>query len=254
VTSNNSIEKIAGERPNVIINCAAYTNVDAAESDQSSAESVNIFGAKNMAIAAIKCEARLIHISTDYVFSGSGNAPWRPSDLPNPKNIYGRTKYLGEKEVESLNRSNSTVIRTAWLYSPFGSNFAKTIVRKLLSDKAEIAVVADQFGQPTSSLELAKAIYKVCLSEQNYQLLHIANSGIASWSQFAQELARLCNEPPERILPVSSSEYVTQAERPKFSELEVSNYGPDIDLSLPDWRDSLKIVFPEIRRAVEETR
>lgn len=252
ITSESSLEKISKENPSIIINCASYTNVNAAERNQKDAEAVNVNGVRNMVKAANSVGARLLHISTDYVFSGEGNVPWGIHDLPNPKTVYGKTKRLGEKEIELIGDANTTVIRTAWLYGPYGSNFAKTIIKKVTQSRDYISVVTDQVGQPTSTIELADVIYEICTLDESPKIVHLANLGVASWNEFAQELAKMCGESPDRILPITTDDYHSQADRPKFSVLEVSDLKTKGSKLMKHWRESLEVVFPEIFESVSK--
>lgn len=252
ITSESSLEKISEVNPSIIINCAAYTNVNAAERNQKDAEVVNVKGVRNIAKAANNVGARLLHISTDYVFSGEGNVPWGIHDLPNPKTVYGKTKRLGEKEIELIGDAHTTVIRTAWLYGPFGSNFAKTITKRITQSRDYISVVADQVGQPTSTTDLADAIFEICTLEEIPKIVHLANLGEASWNEFAQELAKMCGQSPDRIVPITSDNYHSVANRPKFSVLEVSDLEAKGVKLMKHWRESLEVVFPEIFESVSK--
>lgn len=252
ITLESSLAKILKVNPSIIINCAAYTDVNAAEQNQRAAEAVNVKGVKNMAKAANAIGARLLHISTDYVFSGEGNVPWGIHDLPNPKTVYGKTKHLGEKEIELIGDANMTVIRTAWLYGPFGSNFAKTIIKRITQSTDDIRVVTDQVGQPTSTIDLADAIFEVCTSRESPKTMHLANLGVASWNQFAQELAKMCGQSPDRIVPITSEDYPSLADRPKYSVLEVPDWEVKGTKLMKHWREALEVVFPEIFESVRE--
>ena len=150
--------------PKVIINCSAWTDVDGAETNELEASRVNGDGAENLALAAMNCGAKLIHISTDYVFSGEGKTPWQVNDSTNPQSAYGRTKADGESRVMRAYSENSSIVRTAWLYSPWGKNFAKTMTRLAINGDGEVRVVSDQMGQPTSAIDLAKQLVALGLS------------------------------------------------------------------------------------------
>lgn len=254
ITLESSLEKVSKIDPSIIINCAAYTNVNAAENNLKVAKAVNTKGVKNMVKAAINVGARLLHISTDYVFSGERNIPWGIHDSPDPKTVYGKTKYWGEKVIESFSDADITVIRTAWLYGPFGSNFAKTILKKVTQSRDNIRVVTDQLGQPTSTKDLADAIFDICISRKSPRTIHLANLGVASWQQFAQELAKMCGESPDRIVSISSEDYPSVVDRPKYSVLEVSDWEGKGSKPMKHWQDALEIVFPEILKSIQKEK
>ena len=190
ISQDHSISAITSYSPDVIINCAAWTNVDGAEKDKHGAFLVNAVGARNVAIAAKELHAKLIHISTDYVFSGCSSAPWRTEDLREPKSIYGESKLAGENAILEIYPEKSYVLRTAWLYSPWRRNFAKTMLKLALSNK-EVEVVSDQVGQPTSALDLSKQIVSISKANLPPGVYHGTNSGEASWFEFACEIFKL---------------------------------------------------------------
>jgi dTDP-4-dehydrorhamnose reductase len=205
ITQNPLVQKFVGQlAPKVIINCAAWTDVDGAESKEELAARVNSDGAENLAIAAKNCGAKLIHVSTDYVFSGNTHEPWLEDSLKNPQSSYGRTKANGEDRVLRTYPENSVIIRTAWLYSPWGKNFAKTMTRLALDGKSEVRVVNDQNGQPTSAIDLADQIISLALSLTTSGIFHGTNSGKATWFDFAQEIFKLVDKDLNRVVPVSS--------------------------------------------------
>ena len=175
-------------KPSVIVNAAAWTDVDGAESNRFEAYSVNSLGAQNLAIAANKVGARLVQISTDYVFSGDGSVPWSENAPVNPQSVYGSTKSEGESFVLTALPSKSYVIRTAWLYSKTGKNFAKTMANLALSNSGDVSVVNDQIGQPTSSADLATQIVELVMSKAPTGIYHGTNSGQTTWFEFAQAI------------------------------------------------------------------
>jgi dTDP-4-dehydrorhamnose reductase len=237
--------------PKVIINCAAWTDVDGAESNELLASRVNSDGAENIAVAAKKCEARLIHISTDYVFSGENNAPWEIDALLDPRSAYGRTKAEGENKVLAAYPGNSSIVRTAWLYSPWGKNFAKTITRLAIASDREVKVVNDQAGQPTSAIDLANQVVELGLSSAPSGIYHGTNSGKASWFEFAQEIFILAGEDVNRVIPVTSSEYPRPAKRPKYSVLSHDCWAKTAIQPMRDWRIALAEAMPAIISAVQ---
>ena len=237
--------------PTVIINCAAWTDVDGAESNEPQASRVNGDGAENIALAAKQYGAKLIHISTDYVFSGESKTQWQVDDRINPQSAYGRTKAAGESRVLATYPENSSIVRTAWLYSPWGKNFAKTMTRLALNGDGEVRVVNDQMGQPTSALDLAKQFIELGLSSSPAGIYHGTNSGEATWFVFAQELFRLAGADVHRVVPVSSSEYPRPANRPSYSVLSHEAWAKTNVKPMRDWRIALEEAMPAIISAVK---
>jgi dTDP-4-dehydrorhamnose reductase len=232
--------------PEVIVNCAAWTDVDGAESNELQASRVNADGAENLAIAAKHCTAKLIHISTDYVFSGESKSPWRISDVINPQSAYGRTKADGEARVIRAYEENTTVVRTAWLYSLWGNNFAKTITRLAIHGDGEVRVVTDQVGQPTSATDLAMQLVDLGLSNSPAGIYHGTNAGQGKWFEFAQSIFKLTGADINRVVPVSSSEYPRPAKRPAYSVLSHESWANSTVEPLRDWRIALKEAMPAI--------
>ena len=243
-------ESIENLSPTVIVNCAAWTDVDGAESLESDAARVNSDGPESLAIAAKRCNSKLIHVSTDYVFSGDSQSPWQVADEINPQSAYGRTKAQGESRVLANYSENSFIVRTAWLYSPWGKNFAKTMTKLAIKDTGEVRVVNDQVGQPTSALDLAKQLVELGLSTSPAGIYHGTNSGQASWYEFAQEIFKLAGVNVDRVSPVSSSEYPLIAKRPSFSVLSHDAWVKTSVKPLRDWRIALAEAMPAIISAV----
>jgi dTDP-4-dehydrorhamnose reductase len=237
--------------PTVIINCAAWTDVDAAETNEALASKVNRDGAENMALAAKNCGAKLIHVSTDYVFSGESETPWQVADEINPQSAYGRTKADGEGRVLGTYPENSSIVRTAWLYSPWSKNFAKTMTRLALNADSEVRVVNDQIGQPTSATDLAKQLVDLSLSSSPAGIYHGTNSGQATWCEFAQEIFKLSGADVNRVIPVSSSEYQRPAKRPSYSVLSHDSWATTSVKPMRDWRIALIDAIPAIISAVK---
>ena len=217
-----------------IINCAAYTAVDLAETEVLEAVKVNTYGPKFLAQTGRK----MIHISTDYVFDGDSNIPYKITDTPKPLSVYGYTKLLGEKEVLKYSHE-SAIIRTSWVFSPYGKNFFKTMQR-LGSEKSEIDVVGDQFGTPTYAADLASAIVEIVpqINEFNAGIYHFTNKGQCSWAQFASEIMQQSGLEC-KVKSIPTSQYPTPAMRPKYSVLDKTKIIETFGLKIPDWKDAL---------------
>ena len=251
VADDSSISVIKEMSPDLLINCAAWTNVDVAEEFPEKATRVNQVGPRNMARAAKELKIPLIHISTDYVFSGKSRHPWSTDSKTEPMSSYGLSKLLGEKEITKSLDVNFYILRTAWLYGPYGKNFSKTILKKAITSKEPINVVDDQIGQPTSTRSLAQQIFKVAKSRVPSGIYHATNTGQASWWDFACEIFALAGEDVERVRPLTSEDFPSKVKRPKYSVLDQSAWSKVGMETMPEWRRALKEVFPEIRRAVE---
>ena len=247
-TVSKAIEKLS---PTVIINCAAWTDVDGAESHEIDAFRVNSDGPENLAVAAKQCNSKLVHVSTDYVFSGESQTPWSVADEINPQSAYGRTKAQGESRVLAAYPENSFVVRTAWLYSPWGKNFAKTMTKLALTGDGEVRVVNDQVGQPTSATDLANQLVELGLSASPAGIYHGTNSGQATWFEFAQEIFKLASADVGRVTPVSSIEYPRPAKRPSYSVLSRDAWANTSVKPMRDWRIALADAMPAIISAVK---
>lgn len=246
---NRKIESIV---PNVIINCAAWTNVDEAELNESASYLVNTLGPKNLAAAANKVGAILIQISTDYVFSGEKTSPWTETDDYSPKSVYGATKCEGEKFVIRTHPDKTYIVRTAWLYSMYGNNFAKAMVKLALKKDGEVRVVNDQVGQPTFTGDLTNQLLDLVLLESPVGIYHGTNSGQATWFEFAQEIFKLIGADVTRVIPVASSEFAQLAERPKYSVLDHAGWSKTRIPAMRDWRIALTEALPAIVSATKE--
>lgn len=226
-------EVVAKEKPELILNAAAYSDVDGAESNRKAAFEVNETGVRNLAVAAKKTGATIVHFSTDYVFPGNKKGGYREGDLPGPAvNVYGESKLAGEKVLRESG-AEYYLVRTAWLYGAGGKNFVDTIWR-LANGKQELRVVNDQFGSPTRAVDLARAV-KV-LVEEKYEpgVYHLVNDGVASWYELAREIMKLENK-DTKLVPVATQEYPRPAKRPKYSIL-LNTKGPKLRV----WREALK--------------
>ena len=233
-----SVEKAVMEyRPDTIINCAAHTAVNKCEVDADNAERINALGAKNLAVAANKAGAQIVQVSTDYVFDGETDKPYTEEDMVNPQNVYGRTKLAGEKAVME-NCSRYFIVRTAWLYGE-GNNFVRTML-KLADEKDSLTVVNDQFGTPTSALELARMILYIIPSGE-YGIYHGTCEGETSWYEFACEIMRQAGK-ETKIIPVPTSEYKTEekaAKRPMYSVLENKKLNSMGSYRMKEWEEAL---------------
>ncbi len=221
-----------------IVNCAAYTAVDKAEEQKLECAAININAVQNLANAADAVGAKIIHISTDYVFDGTAYRPYKESDKVNPISQYGTTKRKGETALLAL-APDSIIIRTSWLYSPYGNNFVKTMLR-LGMERPEIKVVCDQIGTPTYALDLAKAIYKVLISHQWVEgIFHFSNEGACSWYDFTKAIHRIAGIENCEVSPIPTEEYPTAATRPYYSILDKSRIKATYGVEVPYWQDSL---------------
>jgi dTDP-4-dehydrorhamnose reductase len=230
------------------INCAAYTAVDKAESDRDQAFRVNAFSPGFLSSLLSKTKTRLIHISTDYVFDGNSSTPLSENAPTIPVNQYGASKLEGERRVLENNPA-SLVLRTSWLYSSFGINFVKTMIR-LMKERELIKVVEDQKGSPTYAGDLANAIVQVVLSDHfTPGIYHYSNEGETTWFEFALEIKRLTGSPC-RILPIPASEYQTPAKRPAYSLMDKSKIKKDYGLIIPDWKTSLAVCIEILKSEV----
>ncbi len=231
---------ISKNKIDVIVNCAAYTQVDKAEDVPKIADEVNHLAVKNLGLIAKMHQLKLIHISTDYVFDGNSEIPYKESDATNPQNAYGISKLNGEKALLKIDPKNSIIIRTSWLYSEFGSNFVKTMLR-LSAEKEQIKVVSDQIGSPTYARDLAAVILKIipAINNEGIQIYHYANKGQCSWFQFAEAIMKIAQRNC-LILPITSAEFKTKAKRPKYSLLNTDKIQNTFNLEIPNWEDALR--------------
>ena len=217
----------------LIVNCAAYTNVDKAEEDEATARLINAQAVENLGVAG----AKVIHISTDYVFSGEDSIPYRESDAVAPRTAYGRTKLEGEQQLLAV-CPEAVIIRTAWLYSPYGNNFVKTMLR-FGAERDELRVVFDQIGTPTYAADLAAAIYAVIEApEWHAGIYHFTDEGVCSWFDFTVEILRQAGITC-RVLPIRSEEYAYKTPRPHYSVLDKSKIKNTFNINIPYWTDSL---------------
>lgn len=236
-------QALAEYTPEVIINCAAYTKVDQAETDYEAALQVNALGVRNLALACKETGAVLVHISTDYVFDGQKNEPWNIYDTRHPINAYGRSKYLGERFLETIAR-RYYLVRTSWLFGPGGPNFVETIL-KLAREKETLTVVDDQWGCPTYTTDLARALAGLVASGC-YGVYHITNQGATTWYHFAREILAAAGA-KTNIKPVTTAAFPRPARRPAYSVLDPFPLKETIGYLLPPWQDALMRYFDERR-------
>lgn len=234
---------IGAAKPDVVVNAAAYTAVDRAESEPEATFAINRDGAGAVATAAAALGLPLIHVSTDYVFDGSKETPYREDDTPAPTGVYGASKLAGEQAVRQA-QPRHIIMRTAWVYSPFGHNFLKTMLR-LAAERDEIRVVDDQLGNPTSALDLADSVlaaaHLMVVRDDMAGTFHVAGRGEASWAQFAahiMETSRRMGGPSARITAITTRDYPTPTRRPQNSRLDCSKFEQIIGKPLPDWQSS----------------
>ncbi len=241
------VAKVQEFRPDIIINAAAYTAVDKAESEPERAAAVNTHGPENLALAAKQVGARLVHVSTDYVFDGSGQVPYQESDAVNPLGVYGQTKLAGELLVQSI-LPEAIILRTAWVFSEYGNNFVKTMLR-LAKDRPELGVVADQVGCPTYAGDIAAAILNLVAGNAPGGIYHYCGDRSVSWAEFAQAIFAegeqsgvLARQP--KVNFITTDQYPTPAKRPAYSVLsteKVADYYP-----ASDWQAALTKIIPQL--------
>lgn len=249
ITDPQAIADIVRENHvNVIVNCAAYTNVDKAETDPETANLLNNIAAGNLADAMKAVNGTLIHISTDYVFQGDMNIPCREDWPTEPLGVYGKTKLAGEKSIEATGCA-SIIIRTAWLYSPFGNNFVKTM-RDLTSSRESLKVVFDQVGTPTYAGDLAETICRIIENGQldKTGIYHFSNEGVCSWFDFAKAICEMSGNTCD-IRPCHSDEFPSPVARPHFSVLDKTKIKQTFGIRIPYWTDSLKLCIEEIENS-----
>lgn len=240
ITNHTSVLKfVENNNINIIINCAAYTAVDKAESEPELSDAINHLAVANFAQISKEKNIKLIHVSTDYVFDGNNHKPYNETDIPNPQSVYGQTKLDGELAIQKINPANSIIIRTSWVYSRFGNNFVKTMLR-LAENRDEISVVSDQMGSPTNAADLAHVILEIIpiINNKDIELFHYSNEGTTSWYEFAKAIFKI-NETKIKVIPLSTKDYPTHAKRPLYSILNKNKIKDKIDLPILHWKKSL---------------
>ena len=240
ITSKDSIKEFCKTNNiNVIINCAAYTAVDKAQSDEINADLINRKAVKKLALVSQELNIKLIHISTDYVFDGKNFKPYCEEFQTNPQSIYGKTKLDGENEMRDINPKNSIIIRTSWIYSYYGNNFVKTMLR-LGKEKEELGVIFDQIGTPTYAKDLAKIILDIVpqIDNQKVEIYNYSNEGVLSLYDFAKEIMKMAKLNC-KINPIETYQYPTPAKRPHFSLLNKNKIKSTFNIEIPYWKDGL---------------
>lgn len=247
ITSQSAVEEfVASERIDIIVNCAAYTDVERAEVEEDVAHRINATAVANLAEAARKNDALLVHISTDYVFMGGCCGMLSEQSHPQPLNAYGRTKLAGERAIEASG-CHYIILRTAWLYSEYGHNFVRTMLR-LTAEREQVRVVSDQLGSPTYAGDLAEVIVAI-IAERNFHegIYHFTNLGECSWWQFATEIARLAGHTQCSVVPCTTAEYGARAARPHYAVLDKRKFMTTFRRDIPEWRESLKRCLDELQ-------
>ena len=240
ITDHQAVKKIIVDNDiKVIINCAAYTAVDKAETDIEIADKINHLAVANMAIVAKEHGIKLVHVSTDYVFDGQNYKPYIESDATNPQGVYGATKLAGEQAILDISPKDSIIIRTSWVYSYYGNNFVKTMLR-LGRERDSLGVIYDQVGTPTYAKDLAKAILDIVPRIQNSKLeiYNYSNEGVTSWYDFAKEIMSIAKLNCQ-INPIETVDYPTPAKRPHYSVLNKTKIKEDFNIEIPYWKDSI---------------
>jgi dTDP-4-dehydrorhamnose reductase len=243
ITNITAVRQYISElKPDIVINCAAYTNVDACETNIDLAFKINAIGPRNLAIASEEIGAKLIHLSTDYVFSGIGTVPYREYDLVNPQSVYGSTKNAGDKFVKNFS-SKYFIVRTAWVYGYYGNNFVKTII-KAAKEKGHLDVVDDQRGNPTNAEDLAYHLLKLALTEE-YGIYHCTGTGECSWYDFACKIVEYSNIDCT-VSPITSEKINRPAKRPAFSSLDNMMLRCTVGDEMRDWEKALKVFISNV--------
>ena len=244
LSKNESITNyFNGKKFDIIINCAAYTAVDKAEEEVELANQINHLAVRQLAQIAKKQRAKLIHISTDYVFDGESDKPYTETDAVNPVNVYGKTKLAGEKEVQKVMPTNAIIIRTSWVYSEYGNNFVKTMLR-LGKERNELNVVSDQIGSPTYAIDLASAILEIIKkkefreSDQATKIYHYSNEGEISWYEFTKEIFKIAKIDC-KVSPIITQQYPTPAQRPRNTLMNKEKIVRTFSMDTSSWKESL---------------
>jgi len=246
----DTVFKVEKLRPHLVINLAAYTDVDGCESNEEKALAVNAEGAKHVALAALRCRAKMVYLSTDYVFDGKKKEPYLESDPSHPLSVYGHSKWKGEQYVQELVR-DFLIIRTQWLYGRYGKNFVNSILRQA-SEKKALSIVNDQIGSPTYTADLARAISALIQFDAR-GIFHAANSDLCTWYTFGQAILKLSGMNKVRVIPISSKELARPAVRPSYSVLNCQKLKKETGLTLRPWSEALKEYLSTVRPSMGRT-
>ena len=233
----DTVFKIEKLRPNIMVHIAAYTDVDGCELNEEKAFAVNAEGTKHVALTASRCQAKMVYLSTDYVFDGNKREPYLESDSPHPLNVYGRSKWKGEQYVQELVK-DPLIVRTQWLFGRYGKNFVTSILRQA-EEKRVLSIVNDQIGSPTYTVDLAKAISALIQFDAS-GIFHVANSDLCTWYTFGQAILKLSGMDKVRVIPISSKELGRPAIRPSYSVLNCQKLKKKTGLTLRPWSEALK--------------
>jgi len=233
----DTVFKIEKLRPNIMVHIAAYTDVDGCELNEEKAFAVNAEGTKHVALTASRCQAKMVYLSTDYVFDGNKREPYLESDSPHPLNVYGRSKWKGEQYVQELVK-DPLIVRTEWLFGRYGKNFVTSILRQA-GEKRVLSIVNDQIGSPTYTVDLAKAISALIQFDAS-GIFHVANSDLCTWCTFGQAILKLSRMDKVRVIPISSKELGRPAIRPSYSVLNCQKLKKKTGLTLRPWSEALK--------------
>ncbi len=232
-----------------IVNCAAYTAVDRAETDAVNAYAVNAEAVENIAHVAAEYGVRVIHISTDFVFDGSATVPYTEQMIPHPLSVYGKSKLRGEEALQAI-AGEWIILRTSWLYSEFGSNFVKTMIR-LMSERDQLTIVADQRGTPTYAADLGEMVLHILQFSEEKEwktgIYHFSNEGETTWFGFAEEIRRLSGQERCRLIPVRTEEYNSVAERPAYSVMNLSKISHAFSVVIPQWEEALERCIQKLK-------
>ncbi len=233
----DTVFKIEKLRPNIMVHIAAYTDVDGCELNEEKAFAVNAEGTKHVALTASRCQAKMVYLSTDYVFDGNKREPYLESDSPHPLNVYGRSKWKGEQYVQELVK-DPLIVRTQWLFGRYGKNFVTSILRQA-GEKRVLSIVNDQIGSPTYTVDLAKAISALIQFDAS-GIFHVANSDLCTWYTFGQAILKLSGMDKVKVIPISSKEFGRPAIRPSYSVLNCQKLKKKTGLTLRPWSEALK--------------
>jgi len=233
----NTVTKIESLQPDMVINIAAYTNVDGCESHDEKAFAINAEGMRHVALGALRCRAKVVYLSTDYIFDGKKREPYLEDDPPHPLSVYGRSKLRGEQYVQEM-VEDALIVRTQWLYGKYGNNFVASVLRQA-REKEVLSIVNDQVGSPTHTIDLSRAI-SVLIQCDARGVFHVANSDLCTWFAFGQEILKLSGMEGVRIVPISSEELGRPATRPLYSVLNTEKLKRETGMTLRPWSEALK--------------